>query len=75
LEHAHRVALAQHGEGLGVVEGDPVDVRTAAGRDLDQVEGPLDDREVPEPEEVHLQQTQLLDAVHLVLGHDGCRCV
>ncbi len=42
-----------------------------AGRGLDQVEGPLDDREVAQPEEVHLEQAELLDAVHLVLGDDG----
>ena len=71
LEHAHRVALAQHGEGIGVVERDPVDVRPAAGRRLDQIEGPLDHREIAEPEEVHLEQTEVLDPVHLVLGDDG----
>jgi hypothetical protein len=29
-----------------------------------------DDVEVAQPEEVHLQQSELLDAVHLVLRHD-----
>ena len=38
---------------------------------LDQIERPLDHREVAQPEEVHLQQAQLLDPVHLVLGDDG----
>ena len=38
---------------------------------LDQVEGSLDDRQVAQAEEVHLEQAELLDAVHLVLGDDG----
>ncbi len=54
-----------------VVEGDVVDVGPLAGAGLDQVEGPLDDRQVAQAEEVHLEQAQLLDAVHLVLGDDG----
>ena len=37
---------------------------------LDQIEAALDHREVAQPEEVHLQQTEVLDAVHLVLGDD-----
>ena len=40
------------------------------GRCLDQVEGALDDRQVAQAEEVHLQQAEVLDAVHLVLGDD-----
>ncbi len=38
---------------------------------LDELERVVDDVEVAQPEEVHLQQTQVLDAVHLVLGDDG----
>ena len=49
----------------------PVDVGPAAGRHLDEVEGPLDHREVAQPEEVHLEQAEVLDPVHLVLGDDG----
>ena len=71
LEHADRVAPAQHGERRGVVERDRVDVGPVAGGGLDQVEGPLDDREVAQAEEVHLEQAELLDPVHLVLGDDG----
>ena len=71
LEHPHRVPPAQHGEGVRVVEGHAVDVRAVPGGHLDEVEGPLDDRQVAQPEEVHLEQPQVLDPVHLVLGHDG----
>ena len=41
-----------------------------ARRCLDEVERRLDHREVAQPEEVHLQQAELLDPVHLVLGDD-----
>ncbi len=61
----------EHGEGRLVVEGDGVDVGSLALGLGHQVEGSLDDREVPEAEEVHLEQPELLHPVHLVLGHDG----
>ena len=41
-----------------------------AGRALDQFEGALDGRQVAETEEVHLEQSEVLDPVHLVLGDD-----
>ena len=40
-------------------------------RGLDEVEGPLDDGEVAQAQEVHLEQAQVGHAVHLVLGDDG----
>ena len=43
----------------------------APGGRFDQVQGPLDDRQVAQPEEVHLEQAQVLDPVHFVLGDDG----
>ena len=70
LEHPDRVAASQHLVGRLVVEGDGVDVGTGPRGLLDEVEGRLDDREVAQPEEVHLQQPELLDPVHLVLGDD-----
>ncbi len=69
LEHADRVGPAQQLEGLLVVERDVVDVGPAPGGLLDQVERDLDDVEVAQAEEVHLQQAELFDAVHLVLRH------
>ena len=78
LEDPDGVAPAQHLEGLVVVEGDVVDVEPGAGGDLDEVERPLDDDEVAQAQEVHLQQAEVLHPVHLVLGDDGgvsgCRC-
>jgi hypothetical protein len=71
LEHAHRVAPPEHLEGLLVVERDAVDVRPGAGGGGDQVERLLDHRQVAQAQEVHLEQAQVGDAVHLVLGDDG----
>ena len=70
LEHADGVPTLQELEGLLVIELDPVDIDPLTGGLLGQFETALDDREVAEAEEVHLEQTQLLDAVHLVLGDD-----
>ena len=69
LEHADRVGPPQQLEGLLVVERDVVDVGPVAGGLLDEVERDLDDVEVAQAEEVHLQQAELFDAVHLVLRH------
>ena len=71
LEDADRVAALEHGEGGVVVERDGVDVGTLSLGLGHEVEGPFDDREVAQAEEVHLEQPELLDAVHLVLGDDG----
>ena len=71
LEDPHRVAALEHGEDLGVGQVDVVDVGSLARAHLDEVEADLDHREVPQPEEVHLEQAQLLDVVHLELGDDG----
>ena len=52
-----------------VVERDVVDVELDPTRSK-VMQGVLDHRQVPKPEEVHLEQTQRLDAVHVELGHD-----
>ncbi len=71
LEHPDRVSPAQGGEGVGIVEGDTVDVGPRPLGESDEIEGPLDDRQVPQAQKVHFEQAQLLHAVHLVLGDDG----
>ena len=53
--------------------GDVVDVGAATSAFCDEVERRLDHRQVAKPEEVHLQEPEILDAVHLVLGDDGCK--
>ena len=70
LEHPDGVAAGQQVVGRLVVERDVVDVDLDAAGGADQLERVGDDVQVPQAEEVHLQQTQLLDAVHLVLGDD-----
>ena len=59
--------------GLGVVEGDVVDVELDAPGLADDLERVGDDVEVAQAQEVHLEQAELLDAVHLVLGDDRAR--
>ncbi len=70
LEHADRVALAEHLERLLVVERHLVDVGANPGGRRHQVERDLEHVEVAEAEEVHLEEAEVLDAVHLVLGDD-----
>ena len=70
LEHADGVAGAQQLEGLRIVERDVVDVGPDPGGPLDEIEGDLHHVEVAQAEEVHLEQAEVLDAVHLVLRDD-----
>ena len=70
LEHTDGVAAAEHLEGLVIVEVDAIDVGPHARARFDEADGDLDDVEVPQPEEVHLEQAEVLDAVHLVLRDD-----
>ncbi len=70
LEHADRVAAAQQRQRGVVVERDGVDVEGRVLGAADQLDRVLDDVEVAQAQEVHLQQAELFDAVHLVLGDD-----
>ena len=67
LEHAHRLAAVEDLEGPVVVERDLLDfeIRLALA---DVADGFLDDGEVFQPEEVHLQQAHLGDRAHVILG-------
>ena len=70
LEDAGGLPLPQHGEGLGVVV--PDGLHGEGGLDAaDLLLGVVDDRQVAEPQEVHLQKAQLLDGGHGELGDDG----
>ncbi len=71
LEHARRLARGQQLERLRVVERDVVQVHLHPAVVADQVHGLAQDREVGQAQEVELEQAQRLDAVHLVLGHQG----
>ena len=70
LEDADRVAAGEHLEGLGVVERDRLDVDLDPARAADDLDRVLDHVEVAQAEEVHLQQADLLDRAHRVLGDD-----
>ncbi len=74
LEHADGVALLEHLVRRRVVQREVVHVerRAAVAQEPD---GVLDHRQVPQPQEVHLQQAELLDAVHVELRHDAPRVV
>ena len=71
LEHAGRLARCEELERLRVVERDVVEIDGDPAVLLDEVHGLAQDREVGQAEEVELEQAQRLDAVHLVLGHEG----
>ena len=69
LEHADRLGVVEQGERLGVLEPDLLDVELRQFAVLaDELLGIVDHGERLQPEEVHLQQAQLLDGVLGVLG-------
>ena len=72
LEHPDGVTTGQHLEGGPVVQVHSVNVDhlSPAALHVDQRVG--DHVKVPQAQEVHLEKAQVLDAVHLVLGDDGC---
>ncbi|CAB4853347.1 unannotated protein [freshwater metagenome] len=70
LEHAHRVAALQQLEDLEILQRHRVDVERGVFGGPHHGHRVGDDVEVAQPQEVHLQQTEFLDAMHLVLGDD-----
>jgi hypothetical protein len=69
LEGAFRLAAGKHLEGLFVVEG-ILSISIFALDLLDALDGVGDDGEVPDTEEVELEEAGFLDGVHVVLGDD-----
>ena len=69
LEHADRVAPGHHLVGGRVLERQRRHVGPLTGGALDDVERILDHVEVAEAEEVHLEQSDLLDRLHRELRH------
>ena len=61
LEHALRLAAAQQRERLLVVDREPVGIDLFAGRLLDQLDYLRENRQVAQPEEIHLEKAGLLD--------------
>ena len=70
LEHAERVAAAEQLVGGRIVERDRVEVEVDAPVGLDVLECVADDRQVPQPEEVHLQQADGLARRVVPAGDD-----
>ena len=70
LKHAGGAAGIQEGKRLRVLERDRLDVELRIGGAADVVHGVGDDGERLEPEEIHLQQTELRHGIHVVLHGD-----
>ena len=70
LEHAAGLALGEHPEGGRVIVGDLVQAEVR-GVGFHQLDGVIQDSEVSQGQEVHLQQPQLLQGGHGVLGDHG----
>ena len=70
LKDSVTVAFAQHVVDLGIGEVERVHVDLLTRVRLDRLLSELNDREVSQTEEVHLEEPELLDEAHVVLGND-----
>ena len=70
LEHAERVAAGEQLVGLAVVEAERLELDRLAAVGLDVGEAVVEDGEVAQPEEVHLQQAEGLAGAHVELRDD-----
>ena len=66
LKHAFRVALGEHAVGGRIIQRDGLDVEVGMPFGPDDSHRAVDDVEVAQPEEVHLQKAKLLHVAH---GH------
>ena len=71
LEHTDGIGLVEKVVGLGVVERKVVNGDVDSLGLLDKIAGIADDRQGLEPKEVHLQQAEVADRAHGVLGDNG----
>ena len=71
LEHPQRVAAGQHAVGGRVIHGNGLDVEVLPRGVAHQPQGVLDDVQVAQAQEVHLQQAEGLDVVVGNLGDHG----
>ena len=69
LEDGARLAATEHGVGLCIVQWQFVQVQVDATHSLDVRDRLGQHRQVRQPEEVHLQQADLVQDLHVVLGH------
>ena len=70
LEDPECGAFAEHLVGLRIVERDGIDIDRDAFGALDLGEAVLDERQRAQPEEVHLQEADALDLLHVPLRRD-----
>ena len=75
LEHAERFRLVQQVVGFRVVERQMVNVNLDAVRAFDHFAGVADDGERLQPEKIHLQQAEVADGIHRVLGDERAAVV
>ena len=71
LEHPERLRVVEQLVGLGVVERQGLEVEHSAGGALHELHGVAEDGERLQPEEIHLQQAEVADRAHRVLGDDA----
>ena len=69
LEHRHRAPFLKQLVGLGVINGDMVDINIYTAGFLDITQALFDDGKGDESEEVHLDQSDRLDYVAVVFGY------
>jgi len=69
LEETNRVTFADELVNLRVVNGDVAECQLNAVTLSDVFAGFRHDRERHQPQEIHLEQTEVVDAVHVVLRH------
>ena len=70
LEHAEGVAAGQQLVGRRVVQRDRLDLQPRLAVELDVLQRVVDDREVAQAEEVHLEQPERLAGAHVELRDD-----
>ena len=70
LKHARGATRVEQGKGPGVLEGNRLNVEFRIDRAADVFDGVGDNGECLEAEEVHLQQSELADGVHVELHGD-----
>ena len=63
LEDRRGIGVLQDLVGLGIVEGQRIEIGAHAGQLLDVIDGELDDGQVAQAEEVELDQAHLFDVV------------
>ena len=73
LEQAAGAAGREHLVGLGIVRADEVDLQPLARLGRDHLHAVVDQGERAQAQEVHLQEADALDALHVVLRGDALR--